>query len=170
MRKLIAIGVICFILFFSVLVYLGIENISDGSELNAPRVDLPIITTETTVPSKQFDEIIEGLAYYTATDVAKYLYQYKSLPPNYLNKETAREKGWNSEKGNLWDVTDKGVIGGDRFSNREGLLPDAANRVWYECDVNYKGGFRNAMRLVYSNDGLIYYTDDHYASFKRLYD
>jgi len=60
-------------------------------------------------------------------------------------------------------------IGGDRFGNREGLLPDQEGRVWYECDVNYNGGYRGAERLVYSNDGLIYYTADHYQSFTRLY-
>jgi len=56
-----------------------------------------------------------------------------------------------------------------RFGNREGLLPEADGRTWYECDVNYMGGFRGAERLLYSSDGLIYYTDDHYASFTLVY-
>lgn len=60
-------------------------------------------------------------------------------------------------------------IGGDRFGNREGLLPDAEGRKWYECDINFSGGFRGAERIVYSNDGLIYYTSDHYESFTQLY-
>ncbi|HBI55716.1 MAG TPA: ribonuclease, partial [Firmicutes bacterium] len=59
--------------------------------------------------------------------------------------------------------------GGDRFGNREGLLPDDPGRVWYECDVNYAGGYRGPERIVFSNEGLIYYTDDHYESFTRLY-
>ncbi|MCK9253846.1 MAG: ribonuclease, partial [Clostridiales bacterium] len=77
--------------------------------------------------------------------------------------------GWDASRGNLWEVTDRMSIGGDRFGNREGLLPDQEGRVWYECDVNYNGGYRGAERLVYSNDGLIYYTDDHYQSFTRMY-
>ena len=58
---------------------------------------------------------------------------------------------------------------GDRFGNREGCLPEVEGRVWYECDVNYAGGFRGAKRLLYSNDGLIYYTNDHYESFTPIY-
>jgi len=60
-------------------------------------------------------------------------------------------------------------IGGDTFGNREGLLPKADGRKYYECDVNYEGGYRNGERIVYSNDGLIFYTDDHYESFEQLY-
>ncbi len=60
-------------------------------------------------------------------------------------------------------------IGGDHFGNYEGLLPDATGRKWHECDVNYSGGYRGAERLVYSNDGLIYYTEDHYESFEKMY-
>lgn len=77
--------------------------------------------------------------------------------------------GWESDKGNLWDVTDKGSIGGDSFGNREGLLPKANNRKYFECDINYNGGFRGAERIVYSNDGLIYYTKDHYKTFEKIY-
>ena len=60
-------------------------------------------------------------------------------------------------------------IGGSVFYNDDGLLPDKKGRVWHECDINYHGGYRGAERLVYSNDGLIYYTADHYESFERLY-
>lgn len=69
----------------------------------------------------------------------------------------------------MWDVTDKMSIGGDRFGNRENRLPIKAGRVYYECDINYKGGYRGPERLVYSNDGLIYYTGNHYDSFTLLY-
>ena len=60
-------------------------------------------------------------------------------------------------------------IGGSPFGNYEGSLPEKDGREWYECDINYDGGFRGAERLVYSNDGLIYYTDDHYKTFEQLY-
>lgn len=108
--------------------------------------------------------------YYEAEEVALYIHTYGKLPVNYLTKGEANDLGWDSDQGNLWDVTDQMVIGGDRFGNREGLLPNKASRIWYECDVNYEGGFRNGERLVFSNDGLIYYTDDHYASFEKWYD
>ena len=76
--------------------------------------------------------------------------------------------GWDNAKGNLWDVAEGKSIGGDRFGNREGLLPNAQGRTWYECDIDYQGGYRGKERLVFSDDGLIYYSDDHYASFEAV--
>ncbi len=113
--------------------------------------------------------IIYGEDYYLKDDVATYLHTYEELPPNYITKSEAIDLGWDADKGNLWDVSYGSVIGGDRFGNREGLLPKKEGRTYYECDVNYEGGFRNAMRLVFSNDGLIYYTEDHYGSFEPLF-
>lgn len=107
--------------------------------------------------------------YSSKEEVAEYLCRYDELPFNYLTKREASELGWDNSQGNLWDVTDKMSIGGDRFGNREGLLPTEKGRVYYEADINYQGGYRNAERIVFSNDGLIFYTDDHYASFEQLY-
>ncbi len=108
--------------------------------------------------------------YSSPEEVALYLYVFVELPPNFITKDEARDIGWVSSEGNLWDVTDQMSIGGDVFGNREGLLPEDGVRVWYECDVNYLGGFRGAERVVFSDDGLIYYTADHYESFTQLYD
>ncbi len=108
--------------------------------------------------------------YYTSKeDVSLYIHTYKKLPKNFITKAKARDLGWEANEGNLWEVTDKKSIGGDRFGNREGLLPDKEGRHYYECDINYEGGYRGSERLVYSNDGLIYYTPDHYESFELLY-
>lgn len=107
-------------------------------------------------------------AYTTKEDVALYIHLYEELPPNYLTKAEALALGWEAEKGNLWDVSDRMSIGGDRFSNREGLLPD--DKKYFECDIDYQGGYRGAKRLVYSDDGWIYYTADHYESFELLYE
>lgn len=107
--------------------------------------------------------------YTTPEDVALYIHTYGELPLNFITKVEARALGWDSDKGNLWDVSNHLSIGGDVFRNLEGLLPNTPGRQWYECDVNYQGGFRGPERIVYSNDGLIYYTADHYASFKKLY-
>ena len=126
---------------------------------------------ETTIAETTNTETIidESSYYYKVNDVALYLHTFGHLPPNYITKDEAKEMGWVSEKGNLWDVADGRVIGGDYFGNYEGNLPEASGRKYYECDVNYGGGYRDANRIVFSNDGLIYYTDDHYKTFKKLY-
>ena len=113
--------------------------------------------------------IDENETYTDPYQVAEYIHTYNQLPSNYLTKKEASNLGWESDKGNLWDVTDEMSIGGDKFGNREGLLPKSDGRQYYECDVNYEGGYRGAERIVFSNDGLIFYTDDHYNSFTQLY-
>ena len=113
--------------------------------------------------------IDENETYTDPYQVAEYIHTYDQLPSNYLTKKEASNLGWESDKGNLWDVTDEMSIGGDKFGNREGLLPKSDGRQYYECDVNYEGGYRGAERIVFSNDGLIFYTDDHYNSFTQLY-
>ena len=69
--------------------------------------------------------------------MAAYIHEFSELPPNYITKEEAQALGWDSSQGNLWEVADKKSIGGDRFSNREGSLPKAYGRQYYECDINY---------------------------------
>lgn len=106
--------------------------------------------------------------YYSAEDVSLYIYIYHHLPSNFITKDEARELGW--EGGSVEDYAEGCAIGGDVFGNREGLLPEADGRVYYECDIDTDGSnSRGAKRIVYSNDGLIYYTEDHYESFTLLY-
>ena len=111
-----------------------------------------------------------GFDYYIPEEVALYLHAFAELPPNYITKDEAADIGWESREGNLWDVAYGYCIGGDRFYNREELLPEDGERIYYECDVNYFGGYRNGERLVFSDDGLVYYTSDHYNSFELLYE
>lgn len=107
-------------------------------------------------------------SYTSKEDVALYIYTYGCLPNNFVTKDTARDAGWNG--GGLDRYLPGMCIGGDRFGNREGLLPDAPGRKWTECDINTLGAdSRGAERIVFSNDGLIYYTGDHYESFELLY-
>ncbi len=113
--------------------------------------------------------LAEDGAYSTPKEVAGYPDIYGQLPQNDLTERQAKARGWSGAEGNLWEVAEGMSIGGDRFGNREGCLPEVEGRVWYECDVNYAGGFRGAERLLYSNDGLIYYTNDHYESFTPIY-
>ncbi len=109
-----------------------------------------------------------GRAYSSPDEVALYLHAFEELPPNYITKANARDLGWDSREGNLWDVAPGCSIGGDRFGNREGLLPDG--HQWFECDVNFDGGYRGAERLLFSNDGMICYSGDHYNSYEVLYE
>ena len=114
-------------------------------------------------------EISEDEEYYSKEDVALYIHLYEHLPDNYITKNEAKDLGWVSSRGNLWDVAPGKCIGGDSFGNREGLLPEKKGRKYYECDVDYEGGYRGEDRLIYSSDGLVYYTGDHYNSFELLY-
>jgi len=115
------------------------------------------------------DVLAENGSYTSMEDVADYIHVFGKLPPNFITKNQARDLGWESSEGNLWEVAPGKSIGGDRFGNYEGLLPEAEGRTWTECDIGYEGGYRDDRRIVFSNDGLIYYTDDHYESFTQLY-
>lgn len=114
------------------------------------------------------DIVVYGEEYSDLLSVSAYLYEWEELPPNFITKEEAQDLGWQSNKGNLWDVCEGASIGGDYFGNREGILPEGES--YRECDINYQGGYRGAERLVYSvDDWDIYYTEDHYESFVWVY-
>ena len=98
--------------------------------------------------------------------VVPYVKEYHRLPDYYISKSEARRLGWQSEKGNLCKTLPGKIIGGDRFTNREGRLPEKKGRIWTEADLNYDCGNRNTDRLIFSNDGLIYVTYDHYNTFQ----
>ena len=136
----------------------------ETEETPAP-TEAPVVTAAPTPEAT----VEYGYDYSDPYDVADYIHLYGELPPNFITKDEAKDWGWVSSEGNLWEVAPGMSIGGDRFGNREKLLPEASGRKWYECDVNYNGGFRGAERILYSNDGLIYYTDDHYESFTAIY-
>ena len=106
--------------------------------------------------------------YDTMEEVAVYFTLYDELPENFLTKKEAQKLGWVSSKGNLWDVAYGRSIGGDRFGNYEGVLPDKKGRQWTECDINFEGDYRGAERIVFSNDDLMYYTNDHYNTFEKI--
>ena len=110
----------------------------------------------------------EDGSYTTKEDVALYLHQYGHLPSNFITKKEARKAGWPG--GSLEEYFPGMCIGGDYFGNYDGKLPKAKGRTWTECDINTLGKrSRGAKRIIFSNDGLIYYTDDHYESFTQLY-
>ena len=107
--------------------------------------------------------------YNTKDEVALYIHLYNRLPENYVTKNQAEKKGW--QGGSVEKYTGEGTaIGGNRFGNYEGLLPKAKGRSYTECDINTVGKkSRGAERIIFSNDGLVYYTNDHYKSFEQLY-
>ena len=110
----------------------------------------------------------EGGEYTSAEDVALYLHLYAHLPQNFITKKDAQALGWPG--GSLEPYAPGKCIGGSRFGNYEGLLPEADGRTYTECDIDTLGAdSRGAKRIVFSNDGLIYYTEDHYETFELLY-
>lgn len=110
----------------------------------------------------------EDSFYYSKEAVSRYLNEYGKLPSNFITKSEAQKLGWTG--GSVEAYKPGYAIGGDVFSNREGLLPTADGRTYYECDIDTNGqSTRGAKRIVYSNDGLIFYTDDHYETFTQLY-
>ena len=139
----------------------------------APETTQAPVTTKapetTTAPETTAAPVIDRDGSYTSKeDVALYLKTYGELPSNFITKSEAQKLGWVSSKGNLHDVAPGKSIGGDKFGNYEGLLPKKSGRQYYECDIDYTGGFRDSKRIVYSNDGLIYYPDDHYETFTEI--
>jgi major membrane immunogen (membrane-anchored lipoprotein) len=115
-----------------------------------------------------FDKTPQSQGLTSFEDVANYIKVHKKLPDNFITKEEARKLGWDPQKGNLHEVAPGKSIGGDVYQNREGKLPSKKGRIWYEADINYKSGHRGKDRIVFSNDGLIYKTEDHYETFEQI--
>ena len=120
-------------------------------------------------PEPEPEPLLDPNGSYTSKeDVALYIHLYGKLPQNFITKSQARNLGWKS--GSLERYAPGKCIGGDTFQNREGLLPKKSGRTYKECDIDTLGkSSRGAKRIVFSNDGLVYYTDNHYASFTLLY-
>lgn len=145
-----------------------LEEDSFDEELSEEELSEDDTSYEEYIPDEIEEEpaIVEGGSYTTKEDVALYIYTYGELPANFITKSEAQDLGWVNKKGNLQEVAPGMSIGGDRYGNYEQLLPDGKYK---ECDINYDGGYRGDERIVYSEDGYIYYTDDHYESFTQLY-
>lgn len=99
-----------------------------------------------------------------------YLAYFGRLPDYYVDKQAAYDAGWQIKSKKLSSVLPGKMIGGDIFANNSLKLPSAPGRVWYEADINYGGGKRNRQRVVYSNDGLMFATYDHYQTFYEITD
>lgn len=126
------------------------------------------VSTDSASSGDSQPAIAEDGSYTSKDEVALYIHTYGHLPENYITKDEAYDLGWKSE-GTLDEVAPGMSIGGDYYGNYEGVLPDEPGREYHECDIDYESGNRNGKRIVYSNDGNIYYTEDHYNSFEHLY-
>ena len=152
-----------------------LQELADAAlseETEAPESGEQFVTAEDPEVTQTADTVGEHGYYYDAEHVVLYLDAYGHLPDNYMTKEEARALGW--EGGSVEAYREGAAIGGDRFGgdrfgNREGLLPEETGRTYTECDINTLGAdSRGAERLIFSNDGLYFYTSDHYASFTEL--
>ena len=147
--------------------------IIEGSDISAPGEDCPNegenAPLEEVPEEEEARPAIDEDGYYTTKeDVALYIHTYGRLPDNFITKKEAEALGWSG--GGLDDFAYGCCIGGNKFGNYEGLLPEKDGRKYSECDIDtMHASKRGAKRIVFSNDGLIYYTDDHYESFTLLY-
>ena len=143
---------------------------SDDTKQNvtAPAVtDADTETQPETVTIPENDIIAEDGEYTSKDDVALYIHIYGRLPKNFITKTEAQKLGWSG--GGLDGYADGKCIGGDYFGNYEGNLPKKNGRKYYECDIDtLHAKSRGAKRIIFSNDGLIFYTEDHYETFEQI--
>ena len=111
----------------------------------------------------------ESLAMNAAQELADYIDEHGELPENFIRKKEAEARGWKTTYRYVGDLGDGITIGGDYFGNYEQKLPVVKGRKYYEADCFYKGGKRNAYRIIYSTDGHVWYTEDHYNTFIELF-
>ena len=154
----------------------GKQTASEASSAAASSETVETVSEEAaetaeTAENDGSDELLitEDGTYTGKEEVAAYIHEFGHLPDNYITKREAEDLGWVSREGNLWEVAPGKSIGGSKFGNYEGLLPEASGRKYYECDIDFDGTYRNAKRIIYSDDGLIFYTEDHYETFEQLY-
>ena len=139
------------------------------AETQAAPAETQAAPAETQAETEAGEQLLDEDGWYNTKDeVALYIHQYGKLPGNYITKKEAEALGWPG--GSLEPYAPGKSIGGGYFGNYEGLLPTAKGRKYTECDIDTAGkNSRGAKRIVFSNDGLIYYTGDHYESFELLY-
>ena len=144
------------------------QNDPAGQETSVPDEQGQELPNDSQSDTPVQQQLAEDGSYTTKDDVALYLHQFGHLPGNFMTKKDAEKLGWPG--GSLEPYAPGMCIGGDRFGNYEGKLPGAQGRSYRECDIDTLGAdSRGAKRIVFSNDGLIFYTEDHYNTFTLLY-
>lgn len=161
------------ILLLIIIAFFAYNKSSHKNEKTSKAVEASVAATEkdnahlnsTKIETSNSKQSIEELT--KESVVVAYVKEHGELPACYITKREVRKLGWNPSEGNLCDVLPGRAIGGDAFSNREGRLPEASGRVWHEADLNYNCDNRNSDRLLFSNDGLVYVTHNHYKTFEE---
>ena len=111
-------------------------------------------------------QINENSYYTTKEEVALYLVTYKKLPSNYMTKNNYNNM---TNSGTDLPAGSSTRIGGDRYYNSDGDLPDFGG-AWSECDVNASGptpSQRGSKRIVFTWNFRMFYTDDHYSHWQE---
>lgn len=160
-------GLLAFVLAFTLTACGAAGTVGDGGYAGQ---SAEATKTEQSAEAQEADEatLAEDGTYTTKEDVAAYIHAYGHLPNNFITKKEAEKLGWSG--GSLEPYAPGKCIGGSRFGNYEGILPEKKGRTYTECDIDTLGASkRGAKRIVFSNDGLIYYTGDHYETFELLY-
>lgn len=138
-------------------------------EAEAPSVTAAAVATSAPAESAASEPEEKTGPIIAPQDIADYLFAHGQLPDNFITKNQAKQLGWDNQQNYVSDAAPGKSIGGDRYGNYEGTLPVVKGRTYYEADANYVKGRRSAQRIVYSTDGHVYYTEDHYATFTELF-
>ncbi len=145
------------------------ENHGKIYEINEIEKPSPPLHRNCRCMIKRLKSIFAGEATNKKQDGADWHLKYKGkLPDDYVMIDVAYSFGWKPKKGNFYDVMPNKIIAGGIYKNADGHLPEKEGRIWYEADINYVSGYRNKQRIVYSNDGLIFVTYDHYKTFAEI--
>ena len=139
------------------------ETAAPAKKTASPEKETAPPEEETAAPEKEAGPIIEP------QEIADYLFEHGELPDNFITKKEAQALGWNSSRNYLSDVAPGKSIGGDKFGNYEKVLPVVKGRKYYEADCRYTGGKRGSERIIWSSDGHVWYTGDHYNTFTELF-
>ena len=138
----------------------AVETAKQKKNTAAPAVtEIPAVAEPTAEPGP-LDE---------AQRIADYIFEHGELPDNFITKKEAQALGWDNMYNYVSDVAPGKSIGGDYFGNYEKQLPVVKGRKYYEADCFYRGGKRNAYRIIYSTDGHVWFTGDHYQTFTELF-
>lgn len=139
---------------------------ASASGKNKKNTPTPVVTPEATVTPAV--TVTPG-PMDAAQELADYIFEHGELPENYIRKKDAEAQGWKTTYRYVGDIGPGITIGGDYFGNYEKLLPVVKGRKYYEADCFYQGGPRNEYRIIFSNDGHVWYTGDHYNTFTELF-
>ena len=151
-----------------VVIALLLASFLAGCVTSTQPVEREDVSKTTAAKTTKVKTIDKNGSYTSKEDVALYIHTYGELPSNFITKKEAERLGWDG--GPLEPYAPGKSIGGSYFGNYEGKLPKKKGRTYYECDIDTKGRrSRGPKRIVYSTDGLIYYTPDHYETFELLY-